>query len=154
MVSSHYQMVSKVVFLDIDGVLIPLDALLSENMMPDPQCVENLNWLIRKTGAAIVVSSSWRQLGYASVKGILQKWGVTGDIIDVTPESDIALANHRGQEIRLWLDFSPNVKAFVILDDHNDMGHLSDYLVLTAIENGLTREDVIKAADIIQRQLI
>lgn len=55
----------KVIFLDIDGVLCNLEQWkthLPDNEHPfDPICVERLNRIIEKTGAEIVISSSWRR---------------------------------------------------------------------------------------------
>jgi len=140
----------KVIFLDIDGVLIRLDSLLSDNVAASPRCVENLNRLTTETGAVIVVSSSWKKLGIGKVTRFLREWGVTGDIISVTPTDD---SLPRGQEIQQWLDNEADAEAFVILDDYDDMADLSDYLIQTDEEEGLTRADVMKATSLIRHQL-
>lgn len=147
--AKRYEM--KVIFLDIDGVLISLESLLSENVAASPECVENLNQLTAETGSVIVVSSSWKKLGKDKVTRFLREWGVSGDVIGVTPSDDRL---QRGQEIQQWLDNNkPDVEAFAILDDCGDMAGLSDYLIQTDDEKGLTREDVIKAVSLIRRQI-
>ena len=52
----------KVIFLDIDGVLINKASLLNveSSYVPDEKCVQQLNELINRTDAKIVVSSCWR----------------------------------------------------------------------------------------------
>jgi hypothetical protein len=53
----------KVIFLDIDGVLVSHNSLKQHRPLlskADPACVDVLNALIKWTGAQIVISSSWR----------------------------------------------------------------------------------------------
>ena len=60
--------ISKIIFLDIDGVICTtlstrLSALLRlplERQMFDPLALFWLRWLVRKTGAKNVLCSSWR----------------------------------------------------------------------------------------------
>lgn len=141
---------TKIIFLDIDGVVIPVTYLLSGNINAAPRCVENLNRLVERTGADIVVSSTWRELGLEKVTAYLREWGVIGNIIDITPFLE---GRPRGHEIKAWLDGQQHVSAFVILDDNYDMAELSDYLVLTDYETGLTRADAETAVSILRLQL-
>ena len=110
----------KVIFLDIDGVLIT--RRYASRNMADPRCVEQLNRITDRTNAAIVVSSSWRHLGFDKISLILKQWGVTGSIISITPTRE---DNDRLLEIGEWLadmhESSGNMlDKFVIIDDERD----------------------------------
>lgn len=68
----------KYIFLDFDG---PLNTGRSDYMDPyryghhfDDVAVRNLRRIIDKTGAKIVVSSSWRHMGIERIKEIWKKW--------------------------------------------------------------------------------
>lgn len=114
----------KYIFLDFDG---PLNTGRGEFMNPDRyghhfdnMAVRNLRRIIEKTGAQIVVSSSWRHLGLEKIREIWTKWGLPGEIVGCTPGvwGDGRIFDTRGEEIQQWLD--ENVEddyAYVIIDD-------------------------------------
>lgn len=148
----------RIIFLDIDGVLVNLNSLKSKEKdedglhIADPHCVDLLNQLVKMFDAEIVVSSTWRNLGLDKVIEVLKRWGVEGKVVGATPnlsytrESGLAVAPTRGDEIRAWLDVMTRdgyeVDAFVILDDDGDMGELDSHLVQTDFNIGLTKEDI------------
>lgn len=148
----------KVVFLDFDGPIIPLQSHhpihreLQEKAWPP--CVAALNRITDKTGAKIVVSSSWRTPGAKYCKDLLKKWGVTGEVIGVTPEHPYAPGKTRGGEIQEWLDTALDngacMQGFVILDDDEDMAHLAPHLILTPFNVGLTEVDADNAISILK----
>jgi hypothetical protein len=143
-----------VIFLDIDGVLVTPDCFRrygasGTRATANPECVENLNRLIRATGAKIVVSSVWRFRH--DIDEILRRWGVVGEILGGTPvisRGTISGGDARGLEIDAWLKTSPAAK-FVILDDDDDMGPLRHRLVRTNFSTGLTRAEVERAFDLL-----
>ena len=107
----------KVVFLDIDGVLVTYgDDAVDYNGIDMPfhrPCVECINNLVARTRCKIVISSAWRLTQRLSLPAIFREEGIIGEIIGVTP----ALGN-RGQEIAAWLNgASGRVTSFVIIDD-------------------------------------
>jgi len=105
----------------------------------DSDAVKLLNETIEKTGAKIVVSSSWRL--HNSVKEIteyLVSKGFIGEIIDRTPRFS---GKSRGTEIQAWLEDN-EVDNFVILDDDSDMDHLTPKLVHTSWLTGLQTKHV------------
>jgi len=57
----------------------------------------------------------------------------------------------RGHEIQQWLDdwSGDKITNFVILDDDDDMEHLSDFLVLTSESKGIQDSDVKSAIEIL-----
>src|ERR1051326_2073440 len=111
----------KVIFLDIDGVLVTRRSLglprIKYGGMSSSQfevsAVWALNRLLEGTGACIVVSSTWRL--WPSVAGYLAHQGVRGKVVGKTP--DMQLPDRR-VEINAWLyKQGEGVESFVILDD-------------------------------------
>lgn len=121
------------VFLDIDGVL---HTLADRPMVLNADCVRALNWLTDVADAQIVVSSTWRFLKDIMIR--LRNGGVRAKVIGTTPDLDIPWpAPKRGKEIARWLEIHSH-RAFVILDDEDDMGDLLPYLVQSDFTHGLT----------------
>lgn len=159
-----------VVFLDIDGVLNSHTFFRSRvtpeqaaemragpvvlrgddeqaRAMIDPAAVEHLNTLIEKSGAEIVISSTWR---HAFTMGIIRRalhangFRHNRSIIGQTPS--YGRGGDRGHEIQQWLDeANPAPDRFVILDDNEDMAHLRGHLVRTHYVDGLKAEHVATA---------
>jgi hypothetical protein len=134
-------------FLDIDGVLTTVATGFRTG---DPPCVKRLNLITDATGAAIVVSSTWRFA--PDIADILKGWGVKGELAGITPDlarhnaSGIHVAVERGQEIACWLaEHNASEVPFVILDDDNDMANLLPRLVRTNSRIGLQDGDVVRA---------
>lgn len=157
----------KVIFLDFDGVLNshafmrsdPVDgAHLRESAALDPAAVLRLNRLVAETGAAVVVSSSWRYgRSVDRLRGILEERGFVGQVLDKTADwsrkemNGLYVAQERGDEIRKWLDEHPEVTSFVVLDDDSDMTAVRDHHVKTSLFNGgLLDEHVDRAAAILR----
>lgn len=141
----------KLIFLDIDGVLINRASCMEGFGIPSAECVAELNKLIEDTDAAVVVASCWR-LGKTvpELRELLGTWGVRARVIDKTPvhHDDV-----RGTEIQAWLtEYQKHryVDSFVILDDDQDMGELLPRLVQTNFETGLTAADCAKAKELLK----
>lgn len=142
----------KVIFLDIDGVLITRETCRKGFGIVDPNCVALLNKLTDETGAVFVLSSCWR-IGQEVIelREQLIKWGVTGKLIGRTGETD----DIRGKEIARWiLDCPREIDNFVILDDDKDMGTFMDRLVQTTFEHGLQQEHVDKIKSMLEGTLM
>lgn len=145
---------TRVVFLDLDGVLNSdawFDArelravnttYLTYNI--DPVALARLNRLCATTGAYLVFASTWRH-GY-SLRRLNREFtraGCTARFIGKTPDLPNA---PRGLEIARWLaDYHAPICAFVILDDGADMGDLQPRLVQTDHQVGLLDTDVDRA---------
>ena len=121
----------KYLFLDIDGVLNH-EMWYKDNIIFhkdkfkkwwescfDPDCVDRLNNILRKTGARLVVSSSWRH--DLDLKTYFETFNITTDF-DITPSIHGA---DRGEEIDLFLKNHP-CDNYAILDD--DMDFTEDQL--------------------------
>jgi hypothetical protein len=131
-----------VIFLDIDGVLAPIRQWDRYGDL-DAGCVRVLNEIAARSGAEVVVSSTWRHgRTVAELQEMLHARGFTGCILDKTP-SGVEGAS-RGEEIAGWLA-GRNVGGYVIIDDHVDMGPLRSHLVQTHPAHGLQPADVPRA---------
>ena len=163
-----------VVFLDIDGVLnstafVPQPVARSSRSRfrqtvarIDPRGVKLLSDLTAPQHVRVVLSSNWRQmLEVGLMERVLRAHGFRGRFVGRTPrpaEQDWDVFERhegrrptrfepypRGYEIQQWLDQHPQVGSMVILDDDNDMAHLTPYLVQTDLDVGLQAADVDRA---------
>ena len=152
---------TKLVFLDFDGVL---DTYKSRYML-DPVLLNRLGYLLGKTGAWIVISSSWRSNNVPDTIDFLTDYDnprvgsnpfpFTDRIVGITPilftvkDGDIDRPATRGEEIDAYLKNHP-CDDYVILDDERDMLPSQwPHLVLINDDIGLTDADVEKATRIL-----
>lgn len=153
----------KVVFLDFDGVLNSTtfheasgkrqqpNSLPSKLSMEwwaegvDPEAVARLNGLLKRTGAKVVVSSSWR-LGTDErwLQRVLEMRGFEGEVIGKTERW---VERDRSYEIQRWLA-TTRVEGFVILDDDGG-ADIAGHFVRTDFNAGLTDEDVERAVKVL-----
>lgn len=148
----------KVVFLDIDGVLVTARTLKERNgryKVAEPKCIYALNHLTTITETGIVLSSSWRFCGENEMRVIFNLWGVYAPIMGMTPDltrKDAVGIYHgvaRGYEIQAYLGDHPDIERFVILDDECDMAHLEPFTVRTKFDCGLTEHDAQRAIELL-----
>jgi hypothetical protein len=107
--------VMKVIFLDIDGVL-NCSKTRNPRKFPyviDKRLLARLQKLLDRTGAKVVLSSSWRldPIGLFAAK----HWGVP--FIDVCPDNP---KSRRCKEILDWLSDHPKATRYAIIDDEDD----------------------------------
>lgn len=81
----------KVIFLDIDGVLnVHYKGRQDEyGQAFHPNFVENLREVIDKTGAKIVISSTWRMSGLQVMQEMWKHRNLPGEVIDITPLAEM-----------------------------------------------------------------
>ena len=153
----------KIIFLDVDGVLN------NENWIKDtktdliPEKIELLKEIVEKTGAKIVLSSSWRvmktelplDVGNPMLEYLekeLKKYGLT--IYDKTP----VIGYNRPKEIKAWLEKKGIEDVqFVSLDDdfikeqyeEYGIGHCLIKTLFSDVNGGLRQEHVEKAVEIL-----
>jgi hypothetical protein len=153
----------KIIFLDFDGVLIPVT-----DKKFNMRNVDNLNELIRKTGAKIVVTSDWkRDHDFDFIKKTLTDNGVRGEIIDITPNYTIketdTIKVPRGTEIESWITKynafdGENLKSvvnYIILDDHMDMlVYQLDHFIEIEQSKGFDGKALKEALDILTKDVI
>ncbi len=152
----------KIIFLDIDGVL----TVPSSKYCLDRERMKLLGEILDRTGAWIVVSSSWRA---GTIKDTIFNLTNPDDpavgsnpfpycdkIIGVTPViswqpgyAGMQRPPCRGEEIAAYLRLHP-CDSYVILDDEDDMQpSQSSRFILLVHEDGLTLEVVERAVEIL-----
>lgn len=162
----------KIIFLDFDGVLNNEAYYVKRHSADfkgygeypicefDFKCVQVLNHIIEKTGAKVVVSSSWR-LGKSVdvLQKLLNDVGFKGEVIDKTSSfrSEEIL---RGNEILSWIKNNKEIigqdyheyENYVILDDDSDMLYWQkDNFLQVDRFVGLTMHVAFKAIRILNR---
>lgn len=157
----------KLIFLDIDGVLNTTQTQILAGkrggligMQPD--LVQRFNQLVERTGAKVVLSSTWR-LSKTWRKDMREN-GLTMEFLDRTPHMPLlggVESMERGKEIKAWLDAHPLIKcdtptscppptramcnghkveAYAILDDDSDMLPDQPHFKTSFYDGGLTEE--------------
>lgn len=130
----------KVVFLDLDGVVVCLPLHREPTSTgklvrgANREAVAQLNEIVRRTGAKVVISSTWRKHHTREqLQDLLDRAGFIGEIIGETPViyDDLpgggCTSVDRGREIDQWLQFASidcatAVESHVVLDDDHDFG--------------------------------
>ena len=144
-------------FLDIDGVLNTgrySDYLVENGLCEtdedgylfDPEAVDWLQYIIEKTEAKIVITSTWRLDG--DMKALWRNRNLAGEVIGITPtllgEKGVGKFrcwfDNRGMEVDAWLqDHASEPYNYAILDDENDyLETQAEHLVLTDPMTGIT----------------
>jgi len=164
----------KVLFLDIDGVLnterqhwhcqmngiAPIDRF---GYAFDPKAVANLASILTETGAEIVISSSWKSIGFMNMVKMWENRGLPGKIIDITPNTvsdefllnanleDMELQPIKGVEIKDWLtSHEKQVSHYTIIDDESGMlPEQQPHFVQTNPQFGITRDDSQRVINIL-----
>jgi hypothetical protein len=152
---------TRFIFLDIDGVLrtwpatCPFFTNTFGRRVPSYNCraVRALNWLVRTTGAKIVMTSVWREQGKVGMQRDLQDWGVHARITsmvarDCRTHCRLPMPSRcdcdRSRQIERWLllwmlRHLRQGWTAVALDDDLTLAE-GVLLVQTTIEDGLTWE--------------
>lgn len=160
----------KIIFLDIDGVLNSIDYFEQVKDCKgykeiNPEKTKLLKEIVDRTGAEIVLSSTWRDLGkrkdepehpmYTYLTDTLKAYGM--EIIEHTPY----IGQDRPKEIKAWLDNQTDKDiCFVSLDDdfpeykYYEAG-IGNCLVRTSFyekDGGLRREHVEQETGILNSE--
>ncbi len=154
----------KSIFLDVDGVLNCATTerrLVSDPVFPfvDTRKVLRLREILEKTGAILVLSSSWREgaFAHASFSDRQAYLELRAEFkrlrcplwIDCTP----IMSGSREEEIKKWLERHPEVTDFVILDDVGiEFDRLKDHLVLTNWQTGLDKVAANKVIELLNKE--
>lgn len=171
---------TKYIFLDIDGVLNSEHTLNKscENMdqkiasIISDQLVKNLSYLVKKTDAKIVLSSSWRTYFDKNINDprnifgmilvhSLNKYGLK--LHDMTPYPKGLYSSERGLEIKNYID-KHNIEDYVVIDDE-EFSDFSTHLDMSRFiqttfgdentsikEEGLNKKVAKKAIEILNRK--
>lgn len=152
----------KAIFLDMDGVLtLELErpgvngATAYKFSSIDADRVALLNEIVRRTGADVVISSTWKHRGALEMQRLLNLTGFMGEVVSVTPTLPGTPGPVRGHEIAFWLyQRATEVTSFVMLDDGehtSGIPWIASRLVKTESAVGLTPAHVEAAVEILQR---
>lgn len=163
---------SKVLFLDIDGVLNSNfyndghQTEISDGTLIDEEKIKLLALLVKETKAEIILHSGWRFWFDAELKPLcteanklvrqLEKEhlyisGVTPDLTTEEIRKTRKFSLVKADEILLWIKLHDNVTEWVVLDDldlHNDQ--ISQHQVKTDPTIGLTLANVKQAVKILK----
>lgn len=142
----------KYILLDFDGVLTSSSYtwLCHMEKRPanlfgmdwfDPRCLDALRTLVERTGAKIIVSSSWRDLSTEQLKWLWEQVPMPGEFCGTTP---IWILTKKGA-IKHWINKHPDDR-WVILDDI-DLGFPNQ--VRTDPHTGLSEADVQQAIKVL-----
>lgn len=166
----------KVILLDIDGVLNDEGPAQREGLYVDPKMVDNLARVVEQTGAAIVLTSSWKYAymefarnGFKTerkpllmLQSELDRCGLRID--GMTPDTSLSGPRARPFEIMEWLRRFWRTNAYVILEDDTfwEWGWLRNNVVTTQTrvgtdhygypiaEKGLTEEHAMRAISVLK----
>lgn len=163
----------KYIFLDIDGVLNSTkyvtsdyykqatagmsDAevmLIAHHLHLDPDALKLINDLVKRSGAKVILSSTWRgKYSCQEMTDMMKGRGGDFEISDATPALFGKVHSSRiprGKEIGHFLKLLEEApEAYVILDDHDDMLTHKDFLIKTDVKVGVTQDDVERALKIL-----
>lgn len=149
-----------ILFLDIDGVLVPCGDGVPTYPVFDTRCVANLKMLLAGVPSAkVVFSTTWRLPNY--VNRLHDQWREHGFpvalAIDGTPDllqaPSVLRRHQRGLEIRAWLNAHPRTRHWVVVDDERfaiEEVLDSRRCVFTNPRIGLTADDVERAIRILR----
>jgi len=145
----------KIIFLDIDGVLnhhkcrwcfdhVSRKSFFVEEgdeftgfLGMDPERVKIVLDIVEKTGAKIVLSSTWRK--HNDWLETMVANGFNSDLFVGRTIHDWEMI--RGQEIQAWIDEHQDLKKFAIIDDDSDMlPSQFDSFFQTSFATGITPE--------------
>lgn len=169
----------RVIFLDIDGVLNGDKSLMLDDALDD-DLILKLKTLVNKTGAKIILSSSWKfcfnplrilmknlskydlYLSGMTQNGVSVEWlksqGYTPTTKYLDTREDIdgneyEVTTDRGAEIYKWLSDNPDVESFVIFDDEafDIIRYFPNNFIKTNPRIGLTEENVEQAEKILTK---
>lgn len=151
----------KYLFLDIDGVL---NTGRNDYLDPDKyshhfdaRAVANLAEIIKRTGARIVISSSWRHMGLTKLQELWHKWELPGEVIGITPGvwGEDEWFPTRGDEIRAWLEKQQLPYSYAVLDDMDDhLPNQEERWIIVNPHYGITKADMKRAIAILNKEII
>lgn len=162
---------SRVVFLDIDGVLNNTKS--AAQIILKPELVARLKTIVEEGHAQIVLTTFWRPFddyiayalsrvgldgalivgatpGYSKSTSI--QHSSAGHLLHPEPFDDLKLYKTRADEIREFLRLNRQIEKFVILDDRKDAadGDLLPAFILTDPSVGLTEDHVARALTLLR----
>lgn len=142
----------KAIFLDIDGVLNGTGFLGKGLPTICPMAVANLNKVVEATGAAVVITSTWRdkihngQMSIAGFAFLLRTHGLDCEIEGITERDD--RLTDRGQQVSKFLRDNRRIEKYVVIDDQ-DNGLSRHPFVKTDGRYGMSSKDADRCIEIL-----
>ncbi|MCW8887078.1 MAG: HAD domain-containing protein [Motiliproteus sp.] len=163
-------MSNRVLFLDLDGVILPGRALhtahnaplveafrqgtplaeVGEQLQFAPDCLEHLRRIVERSNCKLVVISTWRKTFFGGDKrrciiDVLVDKGLSRDWFHEHPVAPYKMTSAKVHEILFWLDGQSEDVDWLLLDD--DVGVLNGLSeparhVQTDFEQGLSDREV------------
>lgn len=117
-------MASRIIFLDIDGPMIPVRAWVYEKVTGkddafDPVAASFIRRLLDQTDTQLVISSTWRLHGKQCVEALLAANEIDPDRLHDDWRTPRLADQTRSDEIRDWLDRHPEIQHYVAIDDES-----------------------------------
>ena len=132
----------KVIFLDIDGVLNKKGRTINIDLL------NILKYILEKTNAKIVISSSWRLGRMDKLLSTFEEHGIKERVIGTT---SLFCDQNRESEIRDWVIRHENISNWVVIDDLN-LKITSDKFV--HIKSGITKENAANIISILNKKYV
>ena len=156
---------SKVIFLDFDGVLLTDQSarqqvdqgLTVDNYLRtvvfDTACVQNLLELIDQSSASVVLSTSWAMgTAWSEISTCLMRNGVDPSLVwewddpsDRNYMTPRRFNSSRAHEIQSWISLHAEVEHWVALDDDISIAGLAPHAVVTDPRRGLDKTSMNNA---------
>lgn len=145
----------KIIFLDIDGVLVTCLTILENrkngscgdqygDFFGEKQ-TQNLRHIIESTNADIVITSTLRIDGIVKIIEMWKDRNMPGRIIGITPHN-----SNRGLEIKQWIGHK-KIDNYVIIDDEDEFDNdQKEHYIQTHLAKGLTSNDANTAINILK----
>mmetsp|Transcript_32295 Transcript_32295/g.66578 ORF Transcript_32295/g.66578 Transcript_32295/m.66578 type:complete len:169 (+) Transcript_32295:77-583(+) len=136
------QVFAAVLFLDIDGVLHPVNA--EEDEFFGGSQMEQLRRIVEASGAQVVLSSTWR-LSPVHMRQATERLEAVSMLLKPQGETPNLQRHGRAAEIRAWLDDHPCERWVAIDDLPLDEELPAEHVVRTEPFRGLTAEAACEA---------
>ena len=173
----------KVIFLDVDGVLIHDESLDGINLHIDEEKIKILKEIVEKTDSKIVLSSAWRKEYNRDLPGKRNRYKVLENILnrnglqiyDRTPiikekslpydhDEEYQVINlsydpktTRAAEVYSYLKSNEEIESFLILDDENHewehFGLEHNWIQTNSHSGGLLKEHINQGVEILSNQI-
>lgn len=143
-------------FLDIDGVMVPAKGWKSPELLNDgfpefsPKATIALQQLISDDDTIMLTSSHKANFSIEEWKCIFRNRGIHTNKIERLPDNIDNL--NRKDEIVNWFKVNNTEENFIIIDDDTSLNDLPDYLKVHLVQPspliGLTEEHLVKLGEL------
>jgi len=147
-------------FLDIDGVMIPAKGWKTPEFLEDgfpafsAKATSALQQLIAKDATIVLTTSHKNKFSIEEWKSIFGRRGINVERIKSLPENNTNFS--RKEELINWFDANGVNESFVILDDDKSLNSLPEFLKANLVQTspyiGLTEEHVAAIQSILHKQ--